>query len=204
MGIVARTAGAVGLAVGVLVSSSQPSAAADADGQYAVRGAGSQPCSAVLAIGGDMDGSIALLYRSWLEGYLTGLNRFLDDTFDASFILRSDSLLRLVLQVCRASPDLTVETALARLTNQLMPMRVASASPPVRVTVGESTTLLREETLRRVQERLRDEGLYEGDVDGGFDERVRDAVRRYQEREGLPATQLPDTATVMRLLLAGS
>jgi peptidoglycan hydrolase-like protein with peptidoglycan-binding domain len=41
--------------------------------------------------------------------------------------------------------------------------------------------------VERLQERLREFGFYDGEITGEFDEETRNAVKRFQEEEGLAA-----------------
>lgn len=54
-----------------------------------------------------------------------------------------------------------------------------------------------------VQRRLRAEGLYAGEADGYFDLTTRDAVGRFQEREGLAVSGVPSPRTRARLFTHG-
>lgn len=52
---------------------------------------------------------------------------------------------------------------------------------------------------RDVQTLLRAHGLYDGAIDGRFGPRMRDALRLFQARQGLPADGAPDPATLLLL-----
>lgn len=53
--------------------------------------------------------------------------------------------------------------------------------------------------VERVQQRLRAEGLYAGEADGYYDVTTREAVGRFQEREGLAVSGVPSPMTRARL-----
>lgn len=55
------------------------------------------------------------------------------------------------------------------------------------------------EDVVTIQRRLTQLGLYDGPVDGVVGPRTREAIARYQQREGLPVTGLPSTALRRRL-----
>jgi peptidoglycan hydrolase-like protein with peptidoglycan-binding domain len=52
----------------------------------------------------------------------------------------------------------------------------------------------------QIQRGLARLGLYDGPVDGIAGPRTREAITRYQEREGLPATGLPSIGLKLRLM----
>lgn len=54
-------------------------------------------------------------------------------------------------------------------------------------------------TLREIQQALATQGLYRGAIDGIAGSQTREAARRFQQREGLPATGRLDVETVRRL-----
>ncbi|MDZ7808920.1 MAG: peptidoglycan-binding domain-containing protein [Arhodomonas sp.] len=138
----------------------------------------------------------------WLEGYASGINRLQEKTFDVSPVLDSAVLGNMVLGVCRNSPDLAFETAAARLFNTLKPVRERESSELIEIEQGDAKVALRSATLRRVQRRLRELGHYSGGIDGIYGGGTRQAIRAFQEAEGLPTSGLPDANTVLRLLLS--
>ncbi|MGM0983724.1 MAG: peptidoglycan-binding domain-containing protein [Pseudomonadota bacterium] len=173
--------------------------AADDEGNYAIRGAGAQTCQAMVE---QLEETPELLnaYASWMEGYLTGYNRFLDDTFDVSPVMSAREVAVMVRNICRDSADIRVETALARLINLFMPARVQAASNPVTLSVGDSTLNIRQATLQRLQQALIDRGYEDVEANGRFNDATREAVSDFQEQQGLNATGAPDVDTLVRLL----
>ncbi len=65
----------------------------------------------------------------------------------------------------------------------------------------EQPRLLTKENLKLVQERLKAEGVYAGSVDGLMGPQTETALRRYQEKEGLPVSGAADEATLKQLQL---
>lgn len=190
-------AGAFALAAGLTLAGAAE--AADADGNYAVRGAGTQSCE---AFAGAVDGRTPeiAVHMAWMEGYLSAHNRMADGTFDASPFVSPGEVVALVRNICRANPEIRVETALARLINMLEPHRVQRESEILTLAADDQRVLIRSATLRRVQEKLREKGLYTLAPDGIFGPGTRRAVQQFQERESLPnRTGLPDADTLIRL-----
>ena len=65
----------------------------------------------------------------------------------------------------------------------------------------EQPQLMSKENLKLVQERLKGEGVYAGSVDGIMGPQTETALRRYQEKQGLPVSGAVDEATLKQLQL---
>ncbi len=65
----------------------------------------------------------------------------------------------------------------------------------------EQPQLLSTENLKLVQARLKAEGVYAGSVDGIMGPQTETALRRYQEKQGLPVSGAADEATLKELQL---
>ncbi|HEX4405457.1 MAG TPA: peptidoglycan-binding domain-containing protein [Polyangia bacterium] len=74
-----------------------------------------------------------------------------------------------------------------------------------RQTISISTSpgaLLKPGAAKLIQEKLSQQGDLEGDPSSDLDGRARSALAKFQRRHDLPATGLPDDATVRKLGLA--
>jgi peptidoglycan hydrolase-like protein with peptidoglycan-binding domain len=65
----------------------------------------------------------------------------------------------------------------------------------------EQPQLMTKENLKVVQERLKAEGVYAGSVDGIMGPQTETALRRYQEKQGLPVSGAVDEETLKQLQL---
>jgi peptidoglycan hydrolase-like protein with peptidoglycan-binding domain len=63
----------------------------------------------------------------------------------------------------------------------------------------EQARLLTKDQLQKVQERLHAEGMDPGPVTGAMNPQTEAALRQYQQKQGIPITGAPDTATLQRL-----
>lgn len=177
--------------------------AADADGNYAVRGAGGTSCTQFTqAVEEEKPGVNRMV--NWMEGYITGINRLRDNTFDVSPILDTGSVATIVLNVCRNNADISMEVALARVLNTFERARVREQSEIVETQANDRTVLIRRSTLRALQGELARLGHYGGAQDGIYGPRTRKALQAYQAAQGIAETGLPDPQTVVRLLVSQS
>lgn len=179
--------------------------AADSSGKYMVRGVGSVPCSQLV---GSVDAKnetlrkeAVLLYTSWLNGYLTYVNRVEKGTYDMVPLVDGAHLLAVVAGQCRRHPDALVETISGDVVKLLSKAKIATESPLVTLTVGGQKGRFHRATLVDLQERLIAGNYLAGKADGIFGANSQQALQAYQKAEGLKVTGFPDTDTMIHLLL---
>lgn len=185
----------------LLAGASSSAWAADAEGNFAVRGLGVHECEVYLeavAAGGDR----AAGFVAWIDGYLTAHNRQREATFDAVFLTDSNEVATLVASACRQARDARLENILARLLETLRPTRVREQSGTTEVWHNERRIVLHRETMRRAQRHLAERGLYDGEIDAAFGPDMSRALRGFQRNAGLPPTGVPDSDTLLRLFLS--
>lgn len=179
--------------------------AADAAGNFAVRGVGGQTCGQFVELVGATDPQTkrdaVLVYESWLSGYLSRTNRGTPDTFDASPIVNSRDMLTLLLRQCQRQPEALVETMAAGVIDALLPAGLSTQSELITVSDGERSRSYRQATVVRVQERLIELGHFQGSADGRFGPSSGVALQKFQESAGLEQTGFLDLDTLIRLLL---
>ncbi len=182
------------------LSFSPLAAAADADGNFVIKGAGTASCATLLEAKAAADERYASI-AGWLDGYLTAQNELRERTFDLAPWQQTELLLAALAGWCKSRPQDTLHTAAFRLIGTLEPGRLTERSE--RLEVGErdeAAVVVYETVWRRVQQRLKLRGLYDGEITDSADEASRAALRRFQLERGLPATGLPDQVTLAQLL----
>ncbi|ARE84376.1 putative peptidoglycan binding domain protein [Roseovarius mucosus] len=176
---------------------------ADANGNYALRGAGSIPCSDyVTAIANDP--AQAQVFVAWMAGYITARSRTAEDTFDVLPLISGADVAGLMRVVCVQNGDATFENAIDAALTLFAPARVKLDSPLLALEHNGRTISIREATLAEVQTALTGEGLYSSTVDGAFGPGTRTAIEQFQASRGLQVTGLPDADTLVALLLPAS
>jgi hypothetical protein len=179
--------------------------AADAEGKYAVRGIGSSTCkqlvSALESKDQDLRKDAVLLYTSWLNGYLSYVNRTEKETYDIVPLADGAHLLAVVAGQCRANPDALVESVSAQVIGAMSKARVGAESPLVEISVGDQKGSLRKATIIALQQKLIDLKHLKGAADGDFGAGSQKALRAFQKAEKLKETGFPDTDTLLRALL---
>ena len=173
--------------------------AADSDGQFATKGVGVLSCRQFVDERSN-DGELRQHFRSWLNGYLTAVNRYEAKTYDAAPWASGEVIATIVESHCRESPDESYAQAVQRLILSLEQGRLVRRSPLRTVSASGRSTLIYEEVLRQLQVRLADRGLYAGRADGLFGPITQDAIATFQISEGMDGTGLPDPLTVWKLL----
>ena len=177
--------------------------AADAQGNFAVRGVGSQSCKALSDQVAQKNPNVAIALESWLGGFLTAVNRLQGDTFDASPILANAAMAQMVFNVCQRAPTSSVETVTFDIVKALTPARLRKASTNVEAKSGANTVVLRKDTLMAMQTELARQGLFKEAPTGLFTPATSAALKAFQAKGKLTQTGLPDPATTIALLAPG-
>lgn len=144
---------------------------------------------------------MALHVVSWFMGYMSAFNRAQPDTFDASPIVDGGAMMQLLVNICAANEEISVESAAFDLLQALSVARVRSQSEVIMAEAREVSVPLRRETLAALQVRLNDLGFLTGTADGIFGSQTRTAIEAFQADSGLPETGAPDPATILALLI---
>jgi len=182
------------LAIAVCTGLSGPVLAADGEGRYAVEGPGRLTCADFNAL--EPDDPLRRDLAVWLSGYMTAHHRLLPETFDLTPWQNPATMLAMVAQYCQANPDRIAERAAQELVSFLAPRRIRTETPALMQRAGDQVTLLYQEVLDKAAAALGEAGF---PVTAGEDG-LANAVRGYQQREGLPETGALDQSTLARLL----
>jgi hypothetical protein len=191
-----RTAAAAALA---LASAVPAALAADPQGNYIVRGIGARPCADYLKAV-DTSADAVRPYLSWMEGYLSAINRLQANTFDVSPITSAAVVGQMVRNFCTTQKTLRLETALAQLMNSLHPYRVSAQSQLVEVTVGDANAQIRQSTLLWMQQKMKEQGHFAGTPDGLYGAATQAALTAYQKANNIKETGVPDAATLAHFI----
>lgn len=179
--------------------------AADPAGKYAVRGVGASKCSSLVSYIDSKDQAVqkeALsLYVSWIDGYLSNVNRSEDNTYEASPFMQGADFLAILSGQCRKNPDVLVETLAIQVIHALNKVKIQNESPVVEVKVGEKKGSFRKDVVVLMQKKLIDMKLLSGKADGDFGQSSQNALKSYQKNAKLPETGFPDVDTVLQLTL---
>ncbi|MEO0411721.1 MAG: peptidoglycan-binding domain-containing protein [Pseudomonadota bacterium] len=180
-----------------------PTSAADQTGNYATRGAGNTRCSDFTQARKDSAERYAN-YGGWIDGFLSGVNLFEDDTFDIAPWQSTNLLAAALGRYCGNNPTLAFHIAVSRLVMQLGDTRLLTNSK-LQVHSGkgkqsEVQIAVYDAIIRRAQERLKGLGLLKGETNSDLSETMRKALVAFQKREKLEQSGLPDQATLLVLL----
>jgi len=189
-----------GLAAAALaVLTVSPVHGADSQGNYAVLGAGSFACERFIASAESQSSQEINQFMSWMQGYLTALNRERDGIFSVSPFVSASDTAAMLLNVCRQQPELRLENALRELADFLAGYRIEQASEVAQIASGDATVAVRASVLGDVRQRLAALGHDVGDGDALFDDQLQQALREFQREQGLTESGVPDADTLLRL-----
>lgn len=187
------------LAICILLLQTGAAFAADGDNRFAMKGAGFLPCQAYLAAR-EARTSAYYMIGGWVEGYISAHNRYAADTYDITSFESLELLLAVIETHCEANPGHRLHGVVNAILVALEPHRLRQESPRVRIAEGERKTTLSRETIRRVQAKLAEHGLYGNETDGRFTEATRTALMAFQSDLDFEMTGFPDQTTLWRLL----
>ena len=173
--------------------------AADANGQFAVKGFGLGTCEQFVQARNDQSRDY-FQFGGWLNGYLSATNRYESQTFDIAPWQATGLLAEWLSRYCQSNPELPFVQAVAKMVNLLGKDRITTLSERVTAGDGERPLYIYRSVLRQVQQRLTERGFYQGDINGDFDAATREALERFQADQDLSRTGLPDQATLAKLL----
>jgi hypothetical protein len=168
-------------------------------GTYAVRGAGLIDCQTYLEER-QKRSSAYLMIGGWIDGYLTGVNQYAADTYDATSFESTELFAELLRSHCEKNPADRIFPVLNAILRQRWEGRIREPSPLTGIALGEFHAQMYQETIRRVQQRLADMGLYQAEISGHFNAETISAIAEFQKTlEGFEATGFPDQATLWAL-----
>lgn len=183
----------------VWASASQVVLAADPSGRFATKGVGLQTCRQFVNAQASRSRDL-IRFRSWIEGYLTAVNRYEPQTYDSTPWGTTGVFSAIFEGHCRNNPNERFVDAVQRLVITLKPDRLVTRSPLLTLRAGGRDTQIYQEVLRRVQVKLAERGLYRDRADGLFGPKTQAAIATFQISEGLGGTGLPDPLTVWKLI----
>lgn len=175
--------------------------AADSHHDFAVRGIGALQCSGYLNFDEKSVVYRNMAVENWLLGYLSAENRLTPDTYDIMALQDPAVFPNAIAVLCKDNPKLTVESVVASLVTQLEPIKVGRNSPILELSAGKYKTAIRQSTLMLVENALREKKYYRGRDEGKFNPELQHALEKFQKEQSLPVTGLPDSDTIVRLLI---
>jgi hypothetical protein len=181
--------------------------AATDQGRFAIEGAGLATCKAFTDARSQRspdDKNAAAVdsyarFIGWVEGYLTGVNRYLGDTFDIAPWQTAELYGVIIGEHCDKNPNDRLFEVVQKMVVTLTNDRMKTPSDMVNLKFKDRGVSLYTEVIRRAQDELKKQGLYRGEVNGQWDEDTQKGVAFYQAAVGLQDTGLPDPLTLWLL-----
>ncbi len=172
--------------------------AADAQHQFALKGAGFLPC-AIYQQEREKKSRVYYMISGWLEGYLSAHNKYAANTYDVMAFESQELLLGVLGKHCEVNPQDPLHLVVTSIIKQLHTQRVVTRPPMLEIKEGQLSTKLYRETIRRMQAKLAEKGLYKNLVDGRFTDATPAALMAYQSDLDFEPTGFPDQTTLWRL-----
>ena len=198
-----RGAAALSLCLVSFLGGAEPAVAANTDGAFAVRGLGGQTCASLLdALKTPQAGPVFADLSTWSSGYVSFANRSTAGVFDVMPLQDSREVAKVIIGICGSNPDVLIETAAMRLVTLVSEFAQTATSELDTIEDGAFKVVIRRSVMKAAQTQLAALGLLEADaVDGLYGPKSRVAFARFQADNKLDETGVPDTATILRLLV---
>lgn len=196
---------AIGLAGGLIAGTALPTIAADAKGDFAVRGAGRLSCAELTDALAKKDATRLTIFGAWLEGYITANSQLLPNTFDATPWQTTELLLALSGQSCaNRGPETQIMDVVGRLIAEMQPIRLAERSGLLRMSHGDAVQVHYRAVIERARDRLKALG-YEFTSDEMTGKKALDELtanlKRYQTENKLQPSGRLDQHTLLNLFV---
>ena len=186
------------LSVSVLACLLVQHARSATDGAFAVKYPGQQSCR-VFVETSESDKVRNAFFLGWLNGYLTGFNRYREETVDIAPWHGLSLLTGLLINYCQQNPDKTFQSAVDAMTAALFPLRLKTNSELVEIVSEGKTLKMYKVVVERVQQSLKELGYFSRDPDGEFSVSTRAALSAFQQDRGIHQSGLPDQETLYQL-----
>lgn len=172
--------------------------AADENNQFSIRGAGLLTCKAFVEERAKQSPAY-LMIGGWIDGYITGVNQYAPQTYDATPFETTEMLMLIIDRHCQQNPDDLLYPVANSILIRLQDQRLQTNSPFQIVRVGDYQTRLYQAVIRRIQANLSQLGHLDAPVSETWDEPTTRALAAYQSAKSLEATGFPDQITLWRL-----
>lgn len=178
------------------------SLAATSNQNYAVQGVGRIACEQFLA---ERESGSKLYWNigGWIDGFLTGYNAYVPNTYDITPHAphdSADSFVVLLTRHCASNRQDPIGMIVRALAEQMHSFRIQQVTEATEVEVAGETYVIYPNVIARIQEILRDKGLYDGAVDSAYGPELRNALQRFQKQQGIGGNGAPTQDTILRLL----
>jgi len=173
--------------------------AATDSGKYAIRGAGLIDCQTYLTEQ-EKQSPAYMMIGGWIDGYITGINQYATNTFDATSFESTELFAEIIKNHCQKNPEDRLLPVMNSIISQQWKKRITDFSPLVNVTLGDSSVRIYRETIVRLQERLAEKGFFKLPATGQFDSNTIEGIASFQRTlKGYKVTGFPDQATLVSL-----
>ncbi|MCZ6640297.1 MAG: hypothetical protein O7F71_01865 [Gammaproteobacteria bacterium] len=127
--------------------------AKDQNGMFAVKGVGVLKCEAFIDAAEEGDRELAQ-YAGYLTGYVSAFNEVRPNTFDLLPWQHVDTVMLLMLQRCRRSPQMNFGSAVSGMARYFDQRKLTSLADRIPVGTGENGTELYEPVVAEIKAAL--------------------------------------------------
>ena len=138
-------------------------------------------------------------FIGWVEGYLTATNRYVGDTYDMAPWQTPELYGVIIGEYCEKHLDERLFSVIQKIVISLTPDRLKEPSEMVTLRVRNRGFVMYTEVIRRTQDALKKQNLFQGEATGRWDQATQLSIANYQAAVGLQDTGMPDPLTLWLL-----
>ena len=133
--------------------------AADNTDRFSIRGAGLLTCDIYVSEREERSEAY-LMIGGWLDGYITGVNQYAPDTYDATSFESTELLSIVIDNHCQQNPEDRLFSVVNSILAELHDNRLQQSSPTSPIQVGGREIRLYRSTIERIQIELQSRGYF--------------------------------------------
>ncbi|AXR05502.1 peptidoglycan-binding domain-containing protein [Salinimonas sediminis] len=187
----------------ILIALTPAAFAMDKNEKFAIKGVGNTPCPTYVKMLQE-DNPQKYLYAGWLNGYLTGQNQHLSDTFDVTSWRDIQTLGNYLYAYCKQHPQLSFFQASTQLINQLHNGRISEFNGAIKVSDNGQHYKLYSQVVEAVQQVLIQKGYFEGPPSSEVTEDLKNAIEAFQDDHDISEKMLFGQKTLNALFHAST
>ncbi len=178
-----------------ILSFGSSSVAKDVDGSFAIKGVGALSCNDFIKAASE-DAPILQQYAGYLSGYMSAYNELEKNTFDLLPWQQLDTVMLLMLQGCRQTPDSTVAGAVSRIAQYFSANAVSKNTKKVEIKGKGPSVYFYPAVIEQIKNAL---------IEQGYDTKnLWDAMYQFQQDRKLTGRHPFEQIILMKLLYGKS
>jgi hypothetical protein len=165
--------------------------AKDKDGNFAIKGVGSLTCKQFI-VDASQDAPVLQQYAGYVSGYISAYNELEFETFDLLAWQRLDTVMLLLLQGCKQTPDSSVGGAVSRVIKYFSSNAIKKNAKKIAVKGPTQSLYFYPVVIEKIETALKQRGYNIANL--------WQAMQKYQQNNNLTGKNPFDQLILMKLI----